>query len=100
MARAILRSRPIGRGPRSPEERDFAGIGLTAVHTVIAALLDEVAFWRSDDSASPDTEIVAALRPAMSTIPDAMPRWYRATAWPCRRRLCTVQPVIDRSDCQ
>jgi hypothetical protein len=40
--------------------------------TLIAALLDEVAFWRSDDSANPDREILAALRPAMVTIPGAM----------------------------
>jgi phage terminase large subunit-like protein len=40
--------------------------------TVIAALLDEIAFWRSEDSANPDAEIVAALRPAMATIPNAM----------------------------
>ncbi len=40
-------------------------------YTVIAALLDEAAFWRSDDSANPDTEVLAALRPAMATIPNA-----------------------------
>lgn len=41
-------------------------------YTVVAALLDETAFWRSDESANPDTEILAALRPAMATIPGAM----------------------------
>ena len=41
-------------------------------YTVVAALLDEVAFWRSDDSANPDTEILTALRPAMVTVPGAM----------------------------
>jgi hypothetical protein len=42
-------------------------------YTVIAALLDEVAFWRSDDdSANPDTEIIAAIKPAMATIPNSM----------------------------
>jgi hypothetical protein len=35
-------------------------------------LCDEIAFWRSDESANPDTEILAALRPAMITIPGAM----------------------------
>jgi hypothetical protein len=40
--------------------------------TVIAALCDEIAFWRSDDSANPDSEIIAALRPAMATIPNAI----------------------------
>jgi hypothetical protein len=42
-------------------------------YTVVAALLDEVAFWRSDESsANPDSEIIAAIRPAMSTIPGSM----------------------------
>jgi hypothetical protein len=41
-------------------------------HTLIAALCDEIAFWRSDDSANPDVEIIAALRPAIATIPSAM----------------------------
>jgi hypothetical protein len=39
---------------------------------VVAALLDEVAFWRSEDSANPDVEIVAALRPAMATVPEPL----------------------------
>jgi hypothetical protein len=39
--------------------------------TIIACLCDEIAFWRSDESANPDTEILAAIRPAMSTIPGA-----------------------------
>lgn len=42
-------------------------------YTLIAALADEVAFWRSDDaSANPDREILDALRPAMATIPSSM----------------------------
>jgi hypothetical protein len=41
-------------------------------YTVLAALLDELAFWRSDESANPDREIIAAIRPAMATIPNAM----------------------------
>jgi hypothetical protein len=41
-------------------------------YTVIGAVCDEVAFWQSDESANPDTEILAALRPAMATIPDAI----------------------------
>jgi hypothetical protein len=40
--------------------------------TLIAALCDEIAFWRSDESANPDSEIIAAIRPAMATIPGAM----------------------------
>ncbi len=41
-------------------------------YTIVAALCDEIAFWRTEDTASPDTEIIAALRPAMATVPGAM----------------------------
>ncbi|AMY10127.1 Mu-like prophage FluMu protein gp28 [Luteitalea pratensis] len=40
--------------------------------TCIGACVDELAFLGSDDSANPDHEILSALRPAMSTVPDAM----------------------------
>jgi len=40
--------------------------------TLIAALCDELAFWRSDETnANPDTEIISAIKPAMATIPGA-----------------------------
>jgi hypothetical protein len=61
-------------------------------YTLIAALCDEIAFWRSDESANPDTEILAALRPAMSTIPGAMllcassPYAKRGALWDIHRR--------------
>lgn len=41
-------------------------------YTIVAALLDEVAFWRSEDSTNPDYEILNALRPGMATIPDGI----------------------------
>jgi hypothetical protein len=41
-------------------------------YTVISALLDELAFWPTDDAAEPDAEIINAIRPAMATIPNAM----------------------------
>ena len=42
-------------------------------YTIAACLCDEIAFWRTDEgSANPDSEILAAIRPAMATIPDAM----------------------------
>jgi hypothetical protein len=41
-------------------------------YTIVAAVLDEVAFWRNDESANPDVEIVNALRPAMATVPGAL----------------------------
>ena len=42
-------------------------------YTVVAALLDEIAFWKTDEAGSdPDHEIISAIRPAMTTIPGAM----------------------------
>jgi hypothetical protein len=40
-------------------------------YTIVAALLDEAAFW-SDEGSNPDAEILAALRPSMATIPGAL----------------------------
>jgi hypothetical protein len=40
--------------------------------TVAAAVLDEVSFWRDETSANPDEEIVAALRPALATLPGSL----------------------------
>lgn len=41
--------------------------------TVVAALCDELAFWRTDEeSANPDSEIIGALKPSMATIPGAV----------------------------
>jgi hypothetical protein len=40
--------------------------------TVAFACLDEVAFYRSDDSANPDVETYNALKPGMATIADSM----------------------------
>jgi hypothetical protein len=60
--------------------------------TVIAALLDEIAFWRTGDAANPDFEILAALRPAMATIPQPMllaassPYAKRGELWDAYRR--------------
>ncbi len=41
-------------------------------YTVVGAILDEIAFWRNDDSANPDAEILNALRPAMATVNGAL----------------------------
>jgi hypothetical protein len=35
--------------------------------TSVAAICDEIAYWRSDDSANPDREILNALRPGLAT---------------------------------
>ena len=41
-------------------------------YTALAVIGDEVAFWRADESANPDKEVLDALRPAMATIPTAL----------------------------
>ncbi len=35
--------------------------------TAVGAVCDEIAYWRSDDAANPDREILKALRPALAT---------------------------------
>jgi hypothetical protein len=37
--------------------------------TIICAIFDEVAFWRSEDSASPDFEVAGAVAPGLGRIP-------------------------------
>jgi hypothetical protein len=41
-------------------------------YTVIAGLVDEAAYLRDEESATPDVELLNALRPAMATIPEAL----------------------------
>ena len=40
--------------------------------TYIAVLADEIAFWSSEDSANPDVEVIAAVRPGLVSIPGSM----------------------------
>jgi hypothetical protein len=40
--------------------------------TVVACILDEVAFFKDETSAQPDVEIYRAVRPAMATVADAL----------------------------
>jgi hypothetical protein len=45
----------------------------TRGYTIVAALLDEIAYWPTDDnSADQDAEVINAIKPGMATIPDAM----------------------------
>jgi hypothetical protein len=45
----------------------------TRGYTIIAALLDEVSYWPTDETSSePDVEVINAVRPGMATISDAM----------------------------
>jgi len=61
-------------------------------YTVIGAICDEVCFWRTEDSLNADTEIVNALRPAMSTVPSAVlvaissPYSRAGVAWEMHKR--------------
>lgn len=41
-------------------------------YTVLTCVFDEIAFWRSEDSANPAEEIYAAVGPATATVPGAM----------------------------
>jgi hypothetical protein len=40
--------------------------------TLIGAICDEVAWWRSEDSLNPDAEILGAIRPGLASIPGSM----------------------------
>jgi hypothetical protein len=61
-------------------------------YTIVAAICDEIAFWPSEESATPDVEILNAIRPAMSTVPDALllcissPYARRGALWEAYRR--------------
>ena len=62
-------------------------------YTIVAALLDELAFWpTTDDAANPDYEVINAIRPGMATIPGAMllcassPYARRGALWDAHRR--------------
>jgi hypothetical protein len=45
----------------------------TRGYTIVAALLDEIAVWETDEtSAEPDVEVINAIKPGMATIPGAM----------------------------
>jgi hypothetical protein len=60
--------------------------------TLIAGLLDEIAFFRSEDSANPDYEILDAIRPAMASMPGSMllcassPYSRRGALWEAYRK--------------
>jgi hypothetical protein len=41
-------------------------------YTIVCAILEETAFWRSELTANPDREVVGALRPALATIPESL----------------------------
>jgi hypothetical protein len=61
-------------------------------YTVVSALCDEIAFWKVEDSSSPDREVLAAVRPSMATVPGSMmlcassPYSRRGALWDAHRR--------------
>jgi hypothetical protein len=69
-----------------------ASIRTVRGYTIAAVLADETAFWRSEESANPDSEILNALRPGMATIPGARmicigsPYARRGEMWSAYRR--------------
>ena len=78
-SRSIVSCEPIVSKPMrcltvdSPNSMYLCGEALIPTHNaVVAALLDEVAFFQAENSANPDKEIVEAIRPAMATVPGAM----------------------------
>jgi hypothetical protein len=65
----------------------------TRGYSIVCALLDEIAYWPTDEqSAEPDVEVVNAIRPAMATIPGSMllaassPHARKGTLWEAHRR--------------
>jgi hypothetical protein len=60
-------------------------------YSVACCIADEIAFWRSEDSANPDHEIIAAIRPALATLGGKLvavssPYARRGTLWDAYRR--------------
>lgn len=50
-----------------------ASFRTTRGYTLVAVLCDEIAFWRSEETAAnPDSEILDALRPGMATVPGSI----------------------------
>ena len=41
-------------------------------YSIAACIADEVAFWRSEESANPDVEIINAVRPGMASLPGSL----------------------------
>jgi hypothetical protein len=104
-ARALCEEVPLlaGRVDRATtEEIEFRGrVGIEVAtasyrtvrgRTLIAGLLDELAFFRSEDSANPDFEILDAIRPAMASMPGSMllcassPYSRRGALWEAYRK--------------
>lgn len=77
----LLNSNPILKGLIVREDRESielsnrtcieistASFRSSRGYTFAMVICDEIAFWRSDDSANPDAEIINALRPGLATL--------------------------------
>jgi len=76
---------------RTAIEVHTASFRATRGYTVACCIADEVAFWRSEDSANPDFEILNAIRPAMATLDGKLialssPYSKRGALWETYRR--------------
>jgi hypothetical protein len=70
-----------------------ASFKTTRGYSIVGALLDELAFWPTDENSSdPDFEVINALKPGMATIPGAMllcassPYARRGALWDAHRK--------------
>lgn len=74
--RHLLEGEPTAEEVALTTGLDFTirAVSLTAGRTRASpcAMLDEVAFWQSDESAQPDVEVIAGIRPAMATFPNPL----------------------------
>ncbi len=70
LARMVVREdkESIELSNRTAIEVHTASFRATRGYTVACCIADEIAFWRSEDSAQPDYEILNAIRPAMATL--------------------------------
>ena len=41
-------------------------------YSIVACICDEIAFWRSEESANPDVEVLNAVRPGMANVPGSL----------------------------
>ena len=68
----------------------------TRGYTIVAALLDELAFWPVDESsAEPDVEVINAIKPGMATVPNAMLLCASSARMPEKARY--TKPIANTS---
>ena len=75
MLRALVEDRTsetITLSNRVQIEIATASFRITRGYSFAAVLCDEAADWRTEESTNPDVEILRALRPGLSNIPNAM----------------------------